>query len=93
MVTTEDFAAAAALLDDFTAGKAMAAELVARVDRAIALAEACADHAPENNAIIGAGRDALHSIADFFGVDVPGMVSQGEGRRPADTAPGQDGEL
>lgn len=88
MVTTAEIAAASALLDNFAEGEALAADLVAKVDRTIALAEACADHAPENNAIINAGRDALRSIADFFGVDVPGLVSQGEGRSPV----GQGGQ-
>lgn len=81
MVAVADIAAAHALLDDMTETEAMAADLVARVDRAIALAEACADHAPENNAIINAGREALREIAAFFEVDMPGLEHQGEGRK------------
>ena len=38
--------------------------------------------APENNAIINAGRKALAEIAAFFEVEVPGLASQGEGRTP-----------
>lgn len=86
MASVAEIEAAHALLADLSETEAMATELVAKVDRAIALAEACADHAPENNAIINAGREALREIADFFGVDVPGLVPQGEGRSTIDIA-------
>lgn len=93
MVAVADIAAANALLDDMEDTEAMAADLVAKVDKVIALAEACADHAPENNAIINAGREALTEIAAFFEVDVPGLASQGEGRSPLDLAVEQGGDL
>lgn len=57
-------------------------DLVAKLDQVIALAEACADHAPENNAILNAGREALVEVAGFFAVDVPGMAHRGEGKVP-----------
>lgn len=71
---------AAPAVDDVNANLIFAAELVAKIDHVIALAEACADHAPENNAIINAGRTALVEVAAFFEVDVPNMTHQGEGR-------------
>lgn len=53
--------------------EALAKDLVSRIDRAIAVAEACSDFAPENNQIAAQGRAALVEIAAFFEVDPPGV--------------------
>lgn len=48
-----------------------AAELVAKLNRVLDLAQACAEHGPEHNAIIADGRAALVEVADFFEVPLP----------------------
>lgn len=55
--------------------EALAKDLVSRIDRAIALAEACSDFAPENNQIVAQGRAALVEVAAFFEVDPAGDSS------------------
>ncbi len=58
-------------LSAFNSGnEAMSTELVNRISRAVDLAQACADHAPENNEIIAQGRAALGEVAAFFEVDL-----------------------
>jgi hypothetical protein len=88
MVTAADIETAHARLDEMDAEATdtktvkldwVVAQVI-KLDRVVALAEACADHAPENNAIINAGREALREMATLFGFEVPGLVTSGEGR-------------